>query len=413
MNKREEERKIIREIIEYAYDENIEHNAEHEEIEKIREWIIRIVKLEAKELGYETQIILGEINREKFKKREDKGELYLRFSRSNIDEEAGHFSVDISDEFSTPRAPELYINENYHEYLLENNRGKPIDPFIGMIDTVFHELRHMRQYLMARTGVSSYMSLIYAKEDFIINKYHKIYKNNHDSMKFEEDAMIDAIKNWKDVYDAERRKQNLYSSMHKICITKKQRDDFAFDMFDKLMKKKENRYILEIYPVLQKEYNEDGTKKSLNQVVENMKAETEEISNSNDLSDSEKDLLIKDCKEMYFEILYRGIKKNATFQEINDLADLYDKDDKTALFSEMKVFFEERFNNEKKDIEETGYNGLEEQEKELELREKYYKSRTQFLDLLVDQQQNENFLNSIINKGKQFVRIRKDKFIMQ
>lgn len=176
MDKREEERKIIREIIEYAYDKNVEHDANYEEIEKIRGWVSRIVELEAQEMGYKTRVILGEINIEKLRKMEDKGELILCFSRSDIYNETGHFAVDTSKDFPTPRIPEIYINENYHEYVLENQKSCPIDPFIGICDNVFHELRHMRQYLMARTGVSSYISLIYAKEDLIIEKYYKIYK---------------------------------------------------------------------------------------------------------------------------------------------------------------------------------------------------------------------------------------------
>ena len=413
MDKREEERKIVREIIEYAYDKNIEHDVNYEEIEKIRGWISRIVELEAQEMGYKTRVILGEINKKKLMRMEDNGELFLRFSRSNIDEEFGYFAVDISKDFSTPRVPEIYINENYHEYVLENHKDTQIDPFIGIIDNVFHELRHMQQYLMARTGVSSYISLIYAKEEFIINRYYKIYEKNHDSMRMEEDANIEAVKNWQEVYGAERREQKLYSSYYKIGITKKQRDDFACDMFDKLIKKEGNRYILKVFPVLQKEYNEDGTKKSLNQLLENMKSEIEEILNMEGLSDSEKDILMKDCKGMYFEILYREMKKNATILDITCLSEAYDKENNTLLFSEMKSYFQERYKSEKQDIEETGFMiSIEEQEKEVESRGRYYQTKIDFLDLLAKQQQNDNFLKGIINKGKKFVRIRKNKFII-
>lgn len=411
MNKREEERKIIKEIIEYAYDKNIEHDANYEEIEKIREWISKIVELEAEEMGYKTRVILGEINIEKLRRMEDKGELILRFSRNNIYDETGYFAVNTSKDFSTPRVPELYINENYHEYVLENHKETPIDPFISICDNAFHELRHMRQYLMAQTGVSSYISLIYAKEKFIIERYHKIYKKNHDSMRIEEDAEIESSKNWKEVYEPDRRLQKRYTSLYKIGITKRriQRDDFAFNMFDKLMKKEGNRYILKVFPVLQKEYNEDGTKKSLNQLLENMKSEIEEILNMEGLSDSEKDILMKDCKGMYFEILYREMKKKSTLLDITCLAEAYDKENNTLLFSEMKSYFQERYKSEKQDIKETGF---EEQEKEVESRGRYYQTKIDFLDLLAKQQQNDNFLKGIINKGKKFVRIRKNKFII-
>lgn len=414
MNRREEERKIIRDIIEYAYDKNTEHNANYEEIGRIKEWVARIVELEAQEMGYKTLVIGGEVNTKKLMRKEDK-ELFLRFFISDDINESAYFSADISKDLSINRGFEIYCNEKYFEYVLKNHQEKPIDPFICIMNLVFHELRHMKQYFMAQTGVSSYMSLIYAKEEFIIYKYKEFYEKNHDSMRIEEDAEIESSKNWKEVYEPNRRLQKRYTSFHKIGITKRriQRDDFAFNMFDKLMKKEGNRYILKVFPVLQKEYNEDGTKKSLNQLLENMKSEIEEILNMEGLSDSEKDILMKDCKGMYFEILYREMKKKSTFLDITCLAEAYDKENNTLLFSEMKSYFQERYKSEKQDIKETGFMiSTEEQEKEVESRGRYYQTKIDFLDLLAKQQQNDNFLKGIINKGKKFVRIRKNKLII-
>lgn len=79
MNKIEEERKIIRDIIEYAYDEKIEHDANYEEIEKVREWVSRIVELEAQEMGYKTQVILGEINEEVLLRKENFRQIIFAF----------------------------------------------------------------------------------------------------------------------------------------------------------------------------------------------------------------------------------------------------------------------------------------------------------------------------------------------
>ena len=415
MNKIEKERKIIREIIEYAYDKN-EHDANYEEIERIREWISRIVDLEVQEMGYKTRVILGEINTEKLVRQGDK-ELFLRFPTGiemNISKWV-FFSAKIPKDFSTNREFEICFHENYFKYILKNQSKGPLAPLMVIMNNVFHELRHMKQYIMAQTGVSSYISLIYAKEEFITFKCKELYEKNHDSMRIEEDAQIESSKNWEEVFEQSGRMPRRYTSFHKIGITKRkiQRDDFAFNMFDKLMKKEDNRNILKVFPVLQKEYNEDGTKKSLNQLLENMKLEMEEILNENSLSNSEKAILMKDCKGMYFEILYREIKKNATILDINCLAENYDKDNNTLLFREMKLYFEERYKSEEKDIKETGFMmSSEEQEKEIELRERYYQSKIDFLDLLEKQQQNDNFLNGIINKGKKFVRIRKNKFII-
>lgn len=337
----------------------------------------------------------------------------MRFSRSNIDDETGYFTTYTYEKKLKIIALEIYINENFNEYVLKNQKETPIDPFVSILDNVFHELHHMRQDLMARTGVSSYISLIYAKEDFIKEREPEVYGKNHNAMRIEEDAEIESVKKRQEVCALDRRLQKQYSSFHKIGDTKIQRDDFAFDMFDKLMKEEDNRYILKVYPVLQKEYNEDGTKKSLNQLLENMKLEIEETLNMDSLSDSEKDTLIKDCKGMYFEILHREMKKRATFQDITCLAEDYNEEDKTALFSEMKLYFEERYKSEKQDIERTGFRtSTEEQEKEIGLRQKYYQDKIDFLNFIVEQQQNENFLNGIINKGKKFVRIRKNKFII-
>ena len=399
MTKEKEERKIIEEITRYAYYErNMEQRASDEEMKKVREWITKIVELEASEIGYKTQVVLGDIDDDELEDEENSGTLFLEFIRS--DEIDGWFK-NVSQGL---RIFKIGFSESTFENVLKNHKDMLIDPFLRIAIIIFHELRHLRQDLMARTGVSSYISLMYAKENAIICMYPQIYEKNHDSMRLEEDAIMESNKKWRRLYRGDRRLLMQYPSYHIIHMTKKQRDNFAFEKFEKLIQKKGNTKVLKEFPVLLKEYNEDGTKKSLNELVENMKLEIEEILTIDSVSDEEKDILIKDCKEMYFELLYRGIKKEQNFSEIQSLAEAYDKEDRNSLFSDMKVSFEERWKNEKRDIKETGMlEGDKEQEKEIEVRQKYYQSRIDFLDSLQEQQRNKEFLGNIVKAGKKFI----------
>lgn len=401
MNINEKEKKMINELSEYF--ENNQHNQNNEEIKKkLREWVTNFVSLEAREMGYETIAIVNDENDKvdvnKLKENEDNGNLFLIFSKY---EGNSHFIIDKSQEFSTPRAPVIELNENEFEYALKNFNSNNVCSVIT--HGFLHELRHMKQNLMQQKGVSSYIALMYAKELLIINTDNKTYLENHNTLLIEEDADIYASKKWEEITGQRNYLMQEHSFLYKVGLEEKERDEFAFDKLDEFIKEKENIDILKVFPILKKEYNEDGTKKSAMQLLKNMQKEIKEILNTKDISGYEKITLLIECKGMYFELLYRAMQK-ASLQEIDDLAAEYNKDNKMALFSELKGHFEQKSNKETEDIVNYMHFRDCKQEEEKSSRKKYYQDRIDFLDMLQQNQEKETFLTDIINTGKEFVR---------
>ena len=353
MNINEKEKKMINELSEYF--ENNQHNQNNEEIKKkLREWVTNFVSLEAREMGYETIAIVNDENDKvdvnKLKENEDNGNLFLIFSKY---EGNSHFIIDKSQEFSTPRAPVIELNENEFEYALKNFNSNNVCSVIT--HGFLHELRHMKQNLMQQKGVSSYIALMYAKELLIINMDNKTYLENHNTLLIEEDADIYASKKWEEITGQRNYLMQEHSFLYKVGLEEKERDEFAFDKLDEFIKEKENIDILKVFPILKKEYNEDGTKKSSMQLLKNMQKEIKEILN------------------------------------------------KMALFSELKGYFEQKSNKETEDIVNYMHFGDCKQE-EKNLRKKYYQDKIDFLDMLQQNQEKETFLTDIINTGKEFVR---------
>ena len=397
--KMQKEYEIITEMFEYFKNNKYDSNNKEAKI-KLRNWITEFIRLEAKDIGYEIELIIKDENKEidieEIVKTNNKGILFVFFNKYN----GPHcFIGDINPNTSIA----IMINEDECDFALEELQDYPMELCVVIIHGILHELKHIRSYLMAKTGVSSYASLMYAKENFIILKYKKFYKKNHDTMHIEEDADIESAKYWVEMSKQEMHAQVPHGYHHKVGLTKVMREDFAINLFDELANMNQKKYFIKCFPILQKEYNLDGSKKTAIELVNNMKAEMQEIFDTNDLSDDEKDILIADCKEMYFEILYRQME-HATMEDINNIAKVYNKDYKNALVLDMKSFFEQK---SKKDEENMNlYSSLQEKDKikEINLRKKYYQKRIDFLSSLEQQENAKIFLSGLINKGKSFVR---------
>lgn len=61
-------------------------------------------------------------------------------------------------------------------------------------------------------------------------------------------------------------------------------------------------------PIVGKIYNLDATKKSTIELINNMNKEISEIIGNREIDEYDKRTRIKDCKGMYYEIIYRALK---------------------------------------------------------------------------------------------------------
>ena len=118
-----------------------------------------------------------------------------------------------------------------------------------------------------------------------------------------------------------------------------ERDDVTIPILDNLICEKGKTELLQIYPILQKEYNLDGTKKTAVELIKNLQQEIQAISQNFNITDKEKDKLIKDGQEMYYELIYRQIEKS-TPEQISEIAMQIGKNESKEIFDRISHYFQ-------------------------------------------------------------------------
>ena len=113
----------------------------------------------------------------------------------------------------------------------------------------------------------------------------------------------------------------------------------TFDKLQELICNQNRIDLLLYYPVLQREFNFDGTVKTPDQLIEDMDAQYSRIFFSQELSIKEKNILINQSSEMYFELLYRSFS-NLSKEEIDESLKNIEPDTIERIFNLMKNHFE-------------------------------------------------------------------------
>lgn len=125
---------------------------------------------------------------------------------------------------------------------------------------------------------------------------------------------------------------------HYISDDYKERDDLTIPILDHMICVKGKKEILTRYPILQKEYNLDGTKKSAIELIRNLKYENQMILKHPSISDDDKKILLKDGQEMYYELIFRELKKCEP-EQINQIANEIGNEQAKKLFSNIEYYF--------------------------------------------------------------------------
>ena len=232
--------------------------------------------------------------------------------------------------------------------------------------TVFHEIQHHRQYLMARTNVSSKDGLTYAR-DFALSGYlekdwysrdkktgnydaYSIennanevgYRQYLETMGFSDKEITDLMNIEQGKFNIARYKANVNSwdgQSHYESDGLQERDDVTVPILDDLICVRGRTEILKQYPILQKEYNLDGTKKSAIDLIKNMQKEIQDISQNQGFSNEDKAKLIRNGQEMYYELIYRQIEKS-TPEQIAEIVKQIGKDESKELFGKISHYFQ-------------------------------------------------------------------------
>lgn len=318
-------------------------------IEGMQKDITRIFQLEIEELGYSYQ--------------PDRDDSENTFILKFINDSKKTIRGQCSCKKGEPTI--IYNIAHLYEDLQSPNKEERLLGCKELFKTVFHEIQHYRQYLMTQKNVSSKDAIRYARDFALMTYLEKDWysfdrkKGNYGEYSIENNANAVGYKQYLEImgYDEEindlfeikngqfnisRYKANgvsTYDDQYTYNLGKKERDDITVSILDDLICNHGLTEILKTYPILQKEYNLDGTKKSASVLIKNMEKEIQEISNNKFLSKEDKRKLIKDAQEMYYELIYNQIEKS-TQEEIAELASQIGKDKVKVLFGNIAYYFQ-------------------------------------------------------------------------
>lgn len=248
-----------------------------------------------------------------------------------------------------------------------------------LIKVFYHELQHCKQFFMGMTNVSNKDSLMFARDYVFMEYFERTFysdssKNNlgnYYNYSLEGNANSTGLSkfleytgyknedvNW--LIDIERGKTSVgtyeasnYSldgSEYYDSNGQELRDKISVELLDDIICNKKRLEYLEMYPILQKEYNLDGTKKSIVELVKNLNSEQIELSLIEGISTEEKAELLHDCKEMYYELIERQLEKSNPSQ-INEIISLYGEEYFKQLMSSMREYFTNEQDSKVKDNE--------------------------------------------------------------
>lgn len=180
----------IQQIIEQmktTIQENPYRENDEKMIKRIREWIVEIIQIEAEQFGY--GCIIAQVGENLEIADDEENNKTIRFFFDTSEQAKNEAYVDSKYgriDFKMVFAEKFLKDFNYSPNLI-----------FRIIYVVYHELQHVRQALMAKTGVSSFKNLIFAKELVMTSieeskkdTFNKIYDANHNTFFIEEDANI-------------------------------------------------------------------------------------------------------------------------------------------------------------------------------------------------------------------------------
>ncbi len=326
----QEEQRLIKEMSDYYMQHEYDPNNEQMK-QELENYLYRLFELNVNEMGYIPELTENNGGKVDF---ENANKIRLQFFEDIDDLGVGYTGISGAqeiDENGNAIFGAIPISIN----MARAQKGEPFD-IVKLISGMYHELNHVRQLIMVREGISSKETIQYAREfalkqagksGFYIQNYNKLFTESEslrdvDLTEIGTKSIFGGIKNVG------------YYSLNKNYINPIFRDEVS-DELDTCI----TSDLIKLYPVLQKEYNMDGTRKSATQLVTSLKAELDNLSSNDELDEYDKRNSIKDCKEMYFELIFRAIdKEGLTVEQISQLDSMYAE--YGSLSTDIQSYFE-------------------------------------------------------------------------
>lgn len=245
----------------------------------------------------------------------------------------------------------IYSFHNNYYNIMSDNPEIRIKALKSFLKTLFHELKHLKQYLLTQEGISNKNVLRNAKEFLVVQSksknFIKLYKDNHDEFAIEADAILKAYNKFN------RLTNNTYlveDDIYSLIINEANRDynDVVYDnkvynrdsfisfAIDYNINNVSNHDYFKLMPILLKEYNPDGSKKSISDLIYNMKSDLKDaelIENEYD-----KNQTINDINEFYYELIYNKLTNKDSF-ELYEATNNYSQEEVNDIIDKIKDYY--------------------------------------------------------------------------
>lgn len=345
----ERQSNILQEMSDY-FIKNKFNVKDKESVAKLEEYLYKLFSIRAEAMGYKPILSEQDQNTEK------DGTIALIFDSKPYTFKKmplGSYSPILESQNGEyfKRNPRIQIFEKHFKNI-KDERG-----IYEIIKTLYHELEHAEQDKIWMSQDSSKEALGYAIYGVArIFLGEKEYKKHHSEVPQE----IDAYSNF---YLMEYlHAKNLFGGIPLTELNAdyyyyrfEQANPLTMELFEKtvdsqIFKNNNSKEIelakkyIDIVPMLKKKYVIDSNRqirvKSCAELIDAMKTELHDIENDDTKSEIDRRAQIKNCKEMYFELIYKSIQdEKLSDEEIQNLGHMYSET--TSLFEEMSKCFED------------------------------------------------------------------------
>lgn len=260
----------------------------------------------------------------------------------------------LSDQYVITKA-KILINEAsdcFHK-LFSNNAKNRLEGCKKILEILYHELKHYRQHEMMSIKYPSKALLDMEKEYLVFDEMNSdnFYRDNHNLFLTEADAILDSYNKTKEYEEFFPRKDvdSVYIRNNlefaKIKVLNKNgnydvyyRNNYINSFVDNSLHNNFDKEYFKKYPSLTYEYNTDCTRKNIFELYSDYKNQLKVILSENSLDEEEKNRVISDINELYYELFYSQL--TITSDNMFDVfLEKYDSDEINDFLEEIKRYF--------------------------------------------------------------------------
>ena len=313
-----------------------------------------------------------QVNKSKHVEKKGKSQIRIKFvnsdetkNRNGMESEANGKYAQNDYNFYKAYKKIVFNTDNLFENISSDDKNERMVACERIFQTAFHEIRHARQFQLANMNISDEKVLNFAREE-IINSVLGIewMERNYDHLSMEKDANITAIRKMNKIvpnyqgstYDYKTEKL-LYNNSYFISDNNSKEDCFLAEknltfatILDEIMLGERRKPIFESFPILKKIYNDDGHKKSVSELANEMEYEISKTENNIVMSKKDKDKKIAKCENFYHEIIFEKLFFENE-EERNETYNSMDKEKLKSLVHEIYDIYSRKDNNLKNELE--------------------------------------------------------------